>query len=143
MADVFTKAERSRCMAAIKNRGNKQTELKLVEILRASGIKGWRRHPHVPSKPDFVFYRQRVAIFVDGCFWHGCSKHCRMPASNADYWEKKISRNVIRDRTRRARLAKIGWITLRIWEHELRNQSQVAIKIITAIRKQGLQKEIT
>ncbi len=129
-------------MAAIKSRGNKQTELKLVKILRAQGIKGWRRHQLMPCNPDFVFPRARVAVFVDGCFWHGCPKHCRMPTSSVDYWDKKIDRNVIRDRKRRAELAKISWKALRIWEHELSNPGRVAIKINAAIRRQELQKQI-
>src|SRR5437879_2804676 len=98
MADVFTKLKRSQVMAAIHSRGNKATELKLASILRAAGITGWRRHQPLPGCPDFIFRRQRVAVFVDGCFWHGCRWHCRMPKTRIDFWKQKIARNKKRDR---------------------------------------------
>ena len=79
VTDVFTKKKRSQVMAAIRSKGNKATELKLTSILRAAGITGWRRHQPIPGHPDFIFRRGRLAIFVDGCFWHGCRWHCRMP----------------------------------------------------------------
>ena len=82
MADVFSKRKRSQVMAAIRSKGNKDTELKLAAILRAHGIKGWRRHRPLPGKPDFIFPKHRLAVFVDGCFWHGCRWHCRMPQDN-------------------------------------------------------------
>lgn len=75
MADVFTKAERSKVMAAVRSRGNRDTELKLAAILRAHGITGWRRQQPMRGKPDFVFRREQLAVFVDGCFWHGCPIH--------------------------------------------------------------------
>ena len=93
MADVFTKKKRSQVMAAIRSGGNKDTELKLAAILRAAGITGWRRHQPLPGRPDFVFRRARLAVFVDGCFWHGCRAHCRMPKSRTEYWQPKIVRN--------------------------------------------------
>jgi DNA mismatch endonuclease (patch repair protein) len=86
MADVFSKRKRSRVMAAIRSKGNKDTEMKLVSIFRAYGIKGWRRHRLLPGKPDFIFSKARLAIFVDGCFWHGCPTHEQKPDSNRDYW---------------------------------------------------------
>jgi len=66
MPDVFSKSKRSAVMAAIRSKGNKDTELAFLKLLRAGGIKGWRRHAVLPGRPDFVFRRQRVAIFVDG-----------------------------------------------------------------------------
>lgn len=133
MADVFTKRVRSQVMAAIRSKGNKATELKLAAILRANGIKGWRRHESLPGKPDFSFKRDHLAVFVDGCFWHGCATHCRMPSSNASYWSNKIARNKARDRKRARELAKVGWKTMQIWEHELRMPRRVAAKIISTI----------
>jgi DNA mismatch endonuclease, patch repair protein len=97
MPDVFSKKKRSQIMAAIKSKGNKNTELKLVSIFRAGGITGWRRN-ELSGKPDFVFYPERVLVFVDGCFWHGCKRHCRMPTDNRPYWADKIAKNVARDR---------------------------------------------
>jgi DNA mismatch endonuclease (patch repair protein) len=109
-------------MAAIRSRGNKATELILAKLFRAAGVKGWRRHAAIPGRPDFVFAKQRVAVFVDGCFWHGCAKHCRMPASNRKYWAAKIERNMQRDRATRKTLRKKGWTVLRVWEHELKRR---------------------
>src|SRR5690349_16360382 len=97
MPDVFTKAKRSRCMSSIRSSGNKDTELKLIVIFRESGIKGWRRNQGLHGKPDFVFRKERVALFVDGCFWHGCPRHGRTPGSNEDYWGPKLARNKLRD----------------------------------------------
>jgi DNA mismatch endonuclease (patch repair protein) len=97
VADVFTKKKRSQVMAAIRSTGNRATELRLAAIFRAHGITGWRRHQALPGKPDFVFRRERLAVFVDGCFWHGCRWHCRMPKSRRAYWGTKIARNKARD----------------------------------------------
>src|SRR5271169_3288884 len=95
MPDVFTKTKRSQIMASIRSQGNKSTELKLANILRVAGITGWRRHQDLPGRPDFSFRRQRLAIFVDGCFWHGCRSHCRMPQNNNLYWQAKIGKNIL------------------------------------------------
>jgi DNA mismatch endonuclease (patch repair protein) len=129
MADVFSKQKRSQVMAAIRSKGNKSTELKLASILRAYGITGWRRHQGVPGKPDFIFRRARLAIFVDGCFWHGCPKHGRNPGSNQSYWLPKLTRNKIRDRTVSKRLRSAGWIVLRFWAHALDGPEAVAKRV--------------
>jgi DNA mismatch endonuclease, patch repair protein len=125
VADVFTKQKRSQVMAAVRSKGNKETEVKLAALLRASGITGWRRHEPLPGRPDFVFRRERVALFVDGCFWHGCRKHCRMPATNRGYWDQKIARNVARDRSTGKTLKRLGWRVVRIWGHSLRRPGAV------------------
>jgi DNA mismatch endonuclease (patch repair protein) len=78
MADVFSKKKRSEIMAAVKSTNNKNTELKLISIFRTNKIIGWRRAQRLPGNPDFVFHRERLAVFVDGCFWHGCKRHCRI-----------------------------------------------------------------
>jgi len=135
MADVFTRAERSQIMAAVRSSGNKGTELKLISILRAGGITGWRRKQTLFGKPDFVFRRQRLAVFVDGCFWHGCPRHLRMPAGNARYWRNKISRNRARDLATNRRLRASGWRVLRIWEHALRCPNLVAKRLELALKK--------
>lgn len=129
MADVFSKAKRSLVMAAIPSRGNKDTELKLAAIFRAHGITGWRRHFALPGRPDFVFQKARVAIFVDGCFWHGCPLHGRKPGSNSAYWLPKLARNRERDRQTTRALRRRGWRVIRIWEHALRDSSRVLSRI--------------
>jgi DNA mismatch endonuclease (patch repair protein) len=70
-------------------------------------------------RADIVFRRQKVAIFVDGCFWHGCPEHGTSPQTNASYWSAKIARNVERDRLNEAKLSDAGWVVIRVWEHEL------------------------
>lgn len=116
-------------MAAIRGRGNKDTELRLVTILRGSGITGWRRHQSLPGRPDFIFRRQRLAVFVDGCFWHGCRWHCRMPVGNGEYWQRKIARNITRDRRVNQLLRSQGWRVLRIWGHALESPDKVGFRI--------------
>lgn len=133
MADVFTKAKRSKVMALIRSQGNKSTELKLASILRAVHITGWRRHQPLPGRPDFIFSRQRLAVFVDGCFWHGCRYHCRMPQDNCEYWKKKISRNAQRDRYINRVLHQAGWRVLRIWGHSLRDPKSVISRITSQL----------
>ena len=98
MADIFAKAKRSAVMSSIRGRGNKDTEIALAKLLRRHGIKGWRRHPQLLGKPDFVFRTAKIAVFVDGCFWHGCPKHSKLPANNRAFWSKKLSSNKTRDR---------------------------------------------
>ncbi len=131
MPDVFTKAKRSEVMSRIRGRGNKATELRLMAIFREFGINGWRRHQPVFGKPDFVFRQQRVAIFVDGCFWHGCPKHATIPATRRVFWLAKFARNKARDRLVTRTLRRNGWRVVRIWEHELRKP----VRVLTRIRR--------
>jgi DNA mismatch endonuclease (patch repair protein) len=138
MPDVFTKAKRSDVMSRIRSRGNKATELKLVSILRAAGISGWRRHQPVPGRPDFIFRRARLALFVDGCFWHGCRWHCRMPKSRKEFWTSKIARNRARDREVRAQLRSRGWKLLRVWEHALADPAEVLRRLKAALASPGI-----
>jgi len=97
MYDIFSKKARSLLMAEVKGRYNKSTEIKLARMLRVARITGWRRHLNLPGKPDFTFPKERVCVFVDGCFWHGCPKHYKAPKGNADFWRKKLLNNRRRD----------------------------------------------
>ncbi len=133
MADVFTKKKRSQVMAAIRSRGNKATELKLASILRAAGIIGWRRHQPLPGRPDFIFRRARLALFIDGCFWHGCPKHGRKPSSNRAYWLPKLRRNKVRDAAVTRSLSGSAWTVIRFWEHDLACPERVVKRIIHAL----------
>ena len=119
MADIFTKAKRSEVMSRIRGRGNKDTELALAKLFRRHKITGWRRNQKVFGKPDFVFPKLRLAVFVDGCFWHGCPKHATKPKSNRAFWQKKLAANRRRDALVTRRLWRAGWRVLRIWEHDL------------------------
>ena len=119
MGDVFTRAKRSQVMSRIRGRGNKDTELALARMFRRHGIKNWRRHPAVFGRPDFVFRTVRLAVFVDGCFWHSCPKHANLPETNRYFWRRKLFANKVRDRVVACQLRARGWCILRIWEHDL------------------------
>ena len=116
MADIFTRAKRSEVMSRIRSRGNRATELRLIALMRAHGITGWRRNAPLFGKPDFVFRAARLAVFVDGCFWHACPRHATMPRSNRAFWKAKLTRNAARDREVTRALRKAGWRVLRVWE---------------------------
>ena len=124
MPDVFTKRKRSEVMSRIRGRGNKDTELALASIFRRNRISGWRRNQSVFGKPDFVFPKLKLAVFVDGCFWHSCPKHRTKPANNAAFWRKKLAANKARDRRVTRTLRRMGWRVVRIWEHELARKNE-------------------
>jgi DNA mismatch endonuclease, patch repair protein len=132
---------RSRTMRAVRSFGNRSTELRMVALLRQARITGWRRHLPLPGRPDFAWPAARVALFVDGCFWHGCP-YCRppMPKTNAAYWVAKVAKNVGRDRRVRRLLRTQGWSVLRVWEHSLANPGRVAQRITAAIRGRASEK---
>lgn len=119
MTDVFDKAKRSEVMSRIRGRGNRDTELALMRLLREHRITGWRRHQVLTGRPDFVFRAARVTVFVDGCFWHGCPKHCQLPATNRAFWRRKLEANKERDRHVTSSLRGSGWSVVRIWECQL------------------------
>jgi DNA mismatch endonuclease, patch repair protein len=118
MADVLTKAKRSALMASVRSTGNASTEQRLAHLFREQGITGWRRGALLPGKPDFIFPTTRLAVFVDGCFWHCCPLHGRTPKTGVTFWKTKLARNAQRDREVRSALRKRGWRVVRIWEHE-------------------------
>lgn len=134
MADIWTQAKRSEVMSRIKGRGNKATELRLIGIFKTHRIKGWRRHWPLEGKPDFVFPKLKLAVFVDGCFWHGCPLHATQPKSNSAFWETKLARNQARDRFVTRALRSQGWRVLRVWEHELakKNEKKLAARLSRA-----------
>jgi len=106
-------------MAQVRSSGNKSTEQKMVRVFRENKIKGWRRKYPLTGKPDFVFPKERLVVFVDGCFWHGHPTLCRIPESNKEYWNTKIERNKKRDKEVNKALKNNGWKVLRIWENEV------------------------
>ena len=122
-------------MSRVHSRGNKDTELALAKLLRRHGITGWRRNRPVFGKPDFVFPKLKLAIFVDGCFWHVCPKHATKPANNKEFWWRKLSLNKKRDQVVNRVLRRTGWRVLRIWEHELvrKNETQLVQRIKRAL----------
>ncbi len=118
MADVFDKAKRSEIMRAVKSSKNKSTEEKLIAYFKENKITGWRRNYKVYGKPDFVLPDLRIAIFVDGCFWHGHNCRNTHPEQNKEYWQRKIARNMARDKEVTDHLERLGWNVIRIWECE-------------------------
>lgn len=149
MADVFTKAKRSEVMSRIRSRGNKETELALAKLLRAHKISGWRRHVEIRKaergrrkfavRPDFVFRQARVAVFVDGCFWHGCPRHATKPKNNYDFWRRKLAGNRLRDQLVNRTLRRAGWRVIRIWECDLRKRPGFCVaRIVRGLNAGGI-----
>jgi DNA mismatch endonuclease (patch repair protein) len=133
MVDVFDQKTRSRIMARVRGRGNKNTELALINVLRTYKVSGWRRRATIFGSPDFIFPRARVALFVDGCFWHSCPKHQSVPASNRAFWLRKLARNQRRDRLVTRTLRKSGWKVIRVWQHELTRVNE--LRLVSRLRR--------
>lgn len=127
MADVFNKAKRSEIMSKVRSKNNKSTEIKLINLFQKNGITGWKRNYPVKGHPDFVFLSKRIAVFVDGCFWHGHDCRNTRPSDNQEYWQKKRERNKKHDADVTAMFEKRGWRVLRIWECELKRKNEAAL----------------
>jgi DNA mismatch endonuclease, patch repair protein len=125
--DIFSKAKRSEVMSRIRGRGNKNTEVALAKLFRRNKITGWRRNQKIFGKPDFIFPKLKLAIFVDGCFWHGCPKHETKPKNNRIFWKNKFARNKARDVLVTRTLRRAGWRVLRVWEHELAKKNELRL----------------
>lgn len=136
MTDNMTVGQRSFTMSRIRSSKNASTELRFIRILRRAQATGWRRGVKLEGKPDFVFARQRLAIFVDGCFWHGCPQHYAPPKSNLSYWSKKIDGNRKRDRRVCRRLRSAGWRVFRFWEHDVKKAPEKCVRRLrSALRR--------
>ena len=135
MPDVFTKDKRSEVMSRIRGKGNQSTEIKLLKLFREHGIKGWRRHQPLTGKPDFVFPQERLAVFVDGCFWHGCPRCYIKPKQNAKFWREKIGGNKRRDLKVSRQLRAEGWSICRIWECRLKKPDSVIRRVRRMLRR--------
>jgi DNA mismatch endonuclease, patch repair protein len=135
MTDVLTETQRRYNMSRIKGR-NTGPELRLRRTLYRMGVRGYRLNCDLPGKPDLVFLRKKLVIFVDGCFWHKCPIHFVTPATRTEFWTKKIEGNVRRDRVVNNELASAGWHVARFWEHELReNPERVAGEIVDHLNR--------
>lgn len=130
MSYVFvTTARRSRNMRAIKASSNATTEQRLRAYLIRHRIAGWKvRARAVPGCPDFFFATERIAVFVDGCFWHGCPRCGHTPKTNRSYWRKKLARNKQRDAQTTRTLRSGGIRVLRLWECQLRDKPSSCLK---------------
>lgn len=136
MTDKVDKETRSKVMAAVRSSGNCSTEARLREILTQAEIVGWREQAKdLSGVPDFVFDQEKVVIFVDGCFWHGCPHCYRRPSSSQKYWDEKVQTNMKRDKRVRAKLRRQGWSVLRVWEHSLTEPDKVVRRIKAKLAK--------
>ena len=123
--------ENAKRMSAVRGRGNKTTELQLRLGLVRSGISGWKLHPRgLVGNPDFFFPERKVAVFVDGCFWHGCPNCGHIPKKNNTFWATKIRRNRERDAIKTSQLVDSGIKVLRFWEHELKEDAIKCVRLI-------------
>lgn len=122
-------------MRGVRARGNRSTEVRLMRVLRANRVTGWRRHQPLLGHPDFTFKSLRLVVFCDGCFWHACPQHATLPVHNQSYWRIKILKNVQRDRRVTKSLRRLGWKVVRIWEHEI-YRGRIPTKLACALRQQ-------
>lgn len=141
MADNLNHSDRSKAMRAVKGK-NTSLERKLFSMLAGMGIRGWRKNvADIKGKPDVVFDQQRIAIFVDGCFWHGCpSCKGKKPNQNFEYWNQKVIKNKARDLKTQDELKERNWCVVRIWEHDMRNQAsrqEIRRRILTVLKGGG------
>jgi DNA mismatch endonuclease (patch repair protein) len=134
--DTVDKKTRSRIMSRVKSKNNRSTERRLRAALVKARISGWRMHPReIDGTPDFFFAETKFAVFVDGCFWHGCPKCYRRPQSRTEFWDEKLQRNRTRDNQVNTLLRQRGFAVLRFWEHEVREDLPTVIKKIQSVRE--------
>ena len=140
MPDVFTKEKRSSIMRQVRSSRNKSTELKLISFFEINKVKGWRRNYQLFGKPDFVFPRNRIVIFLDGCFWHGHDCRNTKPKDNYEYWNNKIKRNQLRDKLVTETLSHKNWTVIRLWECCLKNQKFLEDELLNLLNNPNLLK---
>jgi DNA mismatch endonuclease, patch repair protein len=133
MVDKITKEKRSKIMAAIHSKDTKP-ELSLRKALWVRGLR--YRIQYGKEKIDIAFPSQKIAVLVDGCFWHGCPLHSHLPKSNEEYWVPKLKKNIERDHAKNQRLEAEGWTVLRFWEHELTNIGEVIRRVESELKRQ-------
>lgn len=129
MVDIFTKEKRSYIMSRVRSK-NTKLELLLRKYIFSKGLRGYRVNVNLPGKPDIVFPKYKVAIFVDGCFWHKCPKCFKAPETNKEFWTKKINGNVERDKRVNQQLSEAGYTVIRFWEHQIVNDLNKCCSII-------------
>ncbi|MCW8966545.1 MAG: very short patch repair endonuclease [Candidatus Pacearchaeota archaeon] len=128
MNDVLSREQRSYCMSRIQGKGTKP-ELIIRKLLWSNGHR-YRIKNKLPGRPDIVFPGKKLAVFIDGCFWHHCPDHYVEPKTRRDFWENKISGNVERDIKNNAKLNDLGWRIIRIWEHDVKKDPVACVSRI-------------
>ena len=123
MTDFITKEKRSKIMRAVRGKGNNTTELAMIKIFKENKIMGWRRNSKLVGKPDFVFPKAKLAVFVDGCYWHG--HKCQKPrdSQKEGFWKEKLTYNKKHDHLVTKSLRGENWIVIRIWECEIEKKN--------------------
>lgn len=130
MTDVVSKKKRSEIMSTVKSKDTK-IEIAFRKALWNKGFRYSKNSAKYFGKPDLVLKKYKTVIFLDSCFWHGCKKHCRIPATNKKYWINKIERNKERDKEVNKHYKKSGWKIIRIWEHVLKEgMAKIMQKIV-------------
>lgn len=128
---VNVEPKHRRIMKGVRGKGNKTTELCFKEALSSAGMKGWELNSReIQGCPDFFFQKEKLAIFLDGCFWHGCPKCGHIPQKNSIFWNAKINRNKERDVHITAILRRKGISVLRFWEHDIQETLDLCIEIV-------------
>lgn len=133
--DVFSKRKRSAVMSRIRSKENRSTELAFIRLLRERGIVGWRRSYQIKGRPDFVFPRFQIAVFIDGCFWHKCP-FCldgHVPKQNREYWSEKLARNKRRDVRIARSLRADGWRVFRLRECTVSGRKRALVACLNAL----------
>jgi DNA mismatch endonuclease (patch repair protein) len=137
--DTVSKTVRSKIMSAVKPSGNKTTEVAMAAVLRIHGLGGYRRHWLVAGKPDFAWPKIKTALFVDGCFWHGCPRCQRFPSTNVEFWTNRIATNRRRDRRVARNLRAEGWSVMRVWECSVGKERTVRrIRAVIEARRRAI-----
>jgi DNA mismatch endonuclease, patch repair protein len=131
MVDKISAEKRSKIMAAIHS-NNTKPEVQLRRALWNTGLR--YRVNYGPEKIDIAFPKKKIAVFVDGCFWHCCPLHAHTPKSNVSYWAPKLKRNVERDKAKEERLQTLNWYVIRVWEHDIKNVDEIVYKIISILK---------
>lgn len=134
--DRMTPEQRRRCMQAIRGKDT-APELRLRKALHAQGFRYVLRSK-LPGHPDLVFPSKRVVLFVDGCFWHGCELHAKLPKTNEERWAAKLEKNILRDRRNNDVLKGLGWEVIRVWEHDIVRRLSATVQLVSeALRDRG------
>lgn len=127
--DNLTEEQRKKNMRNIRSKGTKPERI-IAKKLKEKGIYFTQHVKKVFGKPDITFLRKKVAVFIDSDFWHRHPENFQMPKTNRDYWEKKIERNVNRDKEVNKKLKEEGWEVIRIWESEIKNDPDNCVELI-------------
>ena len=136
MVDVLTPEQRAYNMSRIRGKDT-SPELKLRKMLSAEGIRGYRIHYDLPGKPDIVFVKKKIVIFIDGCFWHKCPLDFQEPETRKEFWMTKINSNIKRDKKVNEQLKTDGWKVVRFWEHEVRKKPETVVQKIVELLKES------